>query len=117
MDRPVVTPSESEGSGRAGGAIPNVCAPPLHPDPSLTLGVTACAAAIQCSTIARMFTTGRKKKESRSDGDTSLIHDEGPAVVVEPSSEWPDKYVESFSGIPDDFERPAQGNVERRRKP
>src|ERR1051326_645530 len=26
--------------------------------------------------------------------------------------EWPEGYVESFADVPDDFERPAQGNVE-----
>jgi antitoxin VapB len=71
--------------------------------------------------IARLFTTGRSQavrlpKEFRFDGDTVLIHREGTAVVLEPARDWPDEYVESFTGIPDDFERPAQGNIERRRK-
>jgi antitoxin VapB len=70
---------------------------------------------------ARLFTTGRSQavrlpKEFRFEGETVLIHREGAKVVLEPAREWPDKYVESFTGIPDDFERPAQGNVEKRRK-
>ncbi|HEX7139721.1 MAG TPA: hypothetical protein VF219_17850 [Vicinamibacterales bacterium] len=38
------------------------------------------------------------------------------SVVLEPVRDWPEGYVESFSGIFDDFERPAQGSVEKRRK-
>lgn len=45
-----------------------------------------------------------------------LVHREGNTVILEPSHEWPEGYVESFSGVPDDFERPPQGTVEKRRK-
>lgn len=70
---------------------------------------------------ARVFTTGRSQavrlpKEFRFDTDTVLVHREGSSVILEPAREWPDGYVESFSGVPDDFERPAQGKVEKRRK-
>ena len=37
-------------------------------------------------------------------------------VILEPIREWPAGYVESFTGVPDDFERPPQGKVEKRRK-
>ena len=70
---------------------------------------------------ARVFTTGRSQavrlpKEYRFDTDTVLVHREGNAVILEPIHEWPEGYVESFAGVPDDFERPAQGDVEKRRK-
>ena len=70
---------------------------------------------------ARVFATGRSQavrlpKEFRFDGDTVLVHREGNAVILEPVHEWPEGYVESFSGVPDDFTRPSQGPVEKRRK-
>jgi len=69
---------------------------------------------------ARVFWTGRSQavrlpKEFRFDGDTVLVHREGKAVVLEPAAEWPEGYAESFSGVPADFNRPPQGEVERRR--
>lgn len=71
--------------------------------------------------IASVFWTGRSQavrlpKEFRFDSDKVLVHREGSAVVLEPVREWPEDYVESFSGVPDDFERPHQGEVEKRRK-
>lgn len=71
--------------------------------------------------VARVFKTGRSQavrlpKEFRFDTDTVLIHREGTAVVLEPSREWPPGWVESFTGISKDFERPDQGTVEKRRK-
>jgi len=70
---------------------------------------------------ARVFTTGRSQavrlpKEFRFDTDTVLVHREGSSVVLEPVRDWPEGYVASFTGVPDDFERPAQGSVEKRRK-
>ena len=46
--------------------------------------------------------------------DTVLVHREGQAVVVEPVDEWPEGYVESFAGVPDDFTRPSQGEADKR---
>ena len=71
--------------------------------------------------IARVFKTGRSQavrvpKEFRFDSDTVLVHREGSSVILEPVREWPVGYVESFAGVPDDFERPVQGNVEKRRR-
>ena len=68
---------------------------------------------------ARVFWTGRSQairlpKEFRFQTDTVLVHREGQAVVVEPANEWPEGYVESFAGAPDDFIRPSQGEVDRR---
>ena len=70
---------------------------------------------------ASVFWTGRSQavrlpKEFRFDTDTVLVHREGNAVILEPAREWPVGYVESFSGVPDDFERPPQGETEKRRK-
>ena len=70
---------------------------------------------------ARVFRTGRSQavrlpKEFRFEGDEVLIHQEGSSVILEPIREWPAGYVESFAGISDDFERPAQGSMEKRRK-
>ncbi len=72
-------------------------------------------------TTASVFWTGRSQavrlpKEFRFDGDTVLVHREGNAVILEPSREWPEGYVESFSGVPEDFGRPPQGIGEKRRK-
>ncbi len=70
---------------------------------------------------ARVFTTGRSQavrlpKEFRFDTDTVLIHREGTSVILEPAREWPEGYVDSFAGVPDDFERPTQGTADKRRK-
>ncbi len=70
---------------------------------------------------ARIFWTGRSQavrlpKEFRFPGDTVLARREGNAVILEPSHEWPDSYVESFAGVPEDFARPPQGTPEKRRK-
>jgi len=70
---------------------------------------------------ASVFWTGRSQavrlpKEFRFDGDTVLVHREGNAVILEPSTEWPEGFVESFEGFPDDFTRPPQGTLEKRRK-
>jgi antitoxin VapB len=70
---------------------------------------------------ASVFWTGRSQavrlpKEFRFDSDTVLVHREGSAVILEPIHEWPAGYVESFAGVPDDFERPPQGDIEKRRK-
>jgi antitoxin VapB len=71
--------------------------------------------------VARVFTTGRSQavrlpKEFRFEGDAVLIHRDGSSVILEPIREWPAGYVESFAGVPEDFERPTQGSVEKRRK-
>lgn len=68
---------------------------------------------------ARVFWTGRSQavrlpKEFRVDGDTVLIRREGDAIVLEPADVWPEGYVESFAGVPDDFARPPQGEADRR---
>jgi len=70
---------------------------------------------------ASLFWTGRSQavrlpKEFRFPGDKVLVHREGNTVILEPSDEWPEGYVESFSGVPEDFQRPPQGIVEKRRK-
>ena len=70
---------------------------------------------------ARVFTTGRSQavrlpKEFRFDTDTVLVHRDGTSVILEPVREWPAEYVDSFTGIPDDFERPSQGSADKRRK-
>ncbi|HEY8210579.1 MAG TPA: hypothetical protein VIG99_24015 [Myxococcaceae bacterium] len=33
-------------------------------------------------------------------------------MVLEPANGWPEGYVESFAGIPDDFARPPQGGTD-----
>jgi len=70
---------------------------------------------------ASLFWTGRSQavrlpKEFRFSGDTVLVHREGSSVILEPNHEWPEGYVESFAGVPDDFARPPQGKAEKRRK-
>lgn len=70
---------------------------------------------------AKVFWTGRSQavrlpKEFRFEGDTVLVRREGNAVILEPALDWPEGYVESFAGVPADFERPPQGKVEERPK-
>lgn len=70
---------------------------------------------------ASVFWTGRSQavrlpKEFRFDTDTVLVRREGNSVILEPLREWPEGYADSFAGVPDDFERPPQGEVEKRRK-
>ena len=62
---------------------------------------------------AKIFWTGRSQavrlpKEFRFDTDEVEVRREGDSVVLEPADGWPDGYVESFAGIPEDFVRPAQ---------
>jgi antitoxin VapB len=70
---------------------------------------------------AKVFWTGRSQavrlpKEFRFATDTVMVRREGEAIVLEPATEWPDGYVESFAGVPEDFERPPQGKVDEREK-
>lgn len=70
---------------------------------------------------AKVFWTGRSQavrlpKELRFKGDTVLVRREGDAVILEPADDWPEGYVESFSGIPARFQRPPQGKADRREK-
>jgi antitoxin VapB len=69
---------------------------------------------------AKVFRTGRSQavrlpKEFRFEGESVLIRRDGSAVVLEPD-DWPPGYALSFAGIPDDFERPPQGELDRREK-
>lgn len=71
--------------------------------------------------MARVFKNGRSQavrlpKEFRFDSDTVLIHREGSSVILEPARDWPAEWIDSFSGIPEDFERPDQGTADKRRK-
>jgi antitoxin VapB len=68
---------------------------------------------------AKVFWTGRSQavrlpKEFRFQTDTVLVHRQGRALVVEPNHEWPEGYIESFAGVPEDFARPPQGQAEKR---
>jgi len=70
---------------------------------------------------AKVFWTGRSQavrlpKEFRFRGDSVLVRRRGEAVILEPAEEWPEDYVASFTGVPEDFARPRQGEVEKRRK-
>ena len=69
---------------------------------------------------AKLFWIGQNQairlpKEFRFETDTVLVHREGPTVVLEPFHAWPEGYVDSFAGLPDDFRRPPQGKAEPRR--
>ena len=68
---------------------------------------------------AKLFWTGRSQavrlpKEFRFEGDAVVVRREGKAVVLEPLDEWPEGYLESFAGAPDDLVRPEQGAHEDR---
>ncbi|MBI6545757.1 MAG: AbrB/MazE/SpoVT family DNA-binding domain-containing protein [Cyanobacteria bacterium NC_groundwater_1444_Ag_S-0.65um_54_12] len=63
---------------------------------------------------AKVFWSGRSQavrlpKEFRFSSDAVLVRSEGNTVILEPVDDWPEGYVESFSGIPADFVRPPQG--------
>jgi antitoxin VapB len=68
---------------------------------------------------ARVFWTGRSQavslpKEFRFAGDSVLVRREGDAVILEPAEAWPEGYLQSFAGVPEDFARPPQGRIDRR---
>ena len=68
---------------------------------------------------AKVFWTGRSQavrlpKEFRFESETVSVRREGKAVILEPTDDWPDGYVESFAGVPRDFSRPPQRKVEKR---
>ena len=70
---------------------------------------------------AKLFWTGRSQavrlpKEFRFEGDSVTVRREGNAVILEPDRGWPEGWVESFSGFPQDFKRPPQGRQPKRRK-
>jgi virulence-associated protein VagC len=72
-------------------------------------------------TRAKVFWTGRSQavrlpKEFRFETDTVIVRRVGDAIILEPADDWPDGYVESFSGVPASFERPPQGRADRREK-
>ena len=72
-------------------------------------------------TTAKLFKTGRSQavrlpKEFRFRGEVVLVRREGESVILEPADEWPEDYVQSFAGVPEDFGRPPQGVTERREK-
>ena len=56
-----------------------------------------------------------KRRSKELEDDTALVRS-GVAVILEPSHEWPQGYVDSFAGLPDDFERPSQSGIEKRQK-
>jgi antitoxin VapB len=69
--------------------------------------------------LAKVFWTGRSQavrlpKEFRFEGEAVLVRREGSAVILEPVDEWPEAYVESFTGVPADFTRPPQGKTDER---
>lgn len=71
------------------------------------------------ATKAKVFWTGRSQavrlpKEFRFQTDTVSVRREGSAIILEPANDWPEGWVESFAGVPDDFRRPDQGSVEKR---
>ena len=71
--------------------------------------------------MASVFWTGRSQavrlpKEFRFDTDSVFVHREGNSIILEPAWEWPADYVESFAGVPAEFERPSQGESDKRRK-
>jgi antitoxin VapB len=70
---------------------------------------------------AKVFWSGRSQairlpKEFRVDTDEVLIRRDGARIILEPVDAWPDGYLESFSGIPNDLKRPSQGKADQREK-
>jgi virulence-associated protein VagC len=70
---------------------------------------------------AKVFWTGRSQavrlpKEFRFEGEEVAVRRVGKAVILEPVSEWPDGWVESFTSPDVKLSRPPQG-IQERRKP
>jgi virulence-associated protein VagC len=70
---------------------------------------------------AKVLGTGRSQairrpEELRFEGGAVLVRWEVGAVILEAADEWPEGYIESFSGIAASFERPPQGGNSRRQK-
>lgn len=68
---------------------------------------------------AKVFWTGRSQavrlpKEFRFQTNTVLVSRHGRSIILEPAHEWPEGYIESFAGLPQDFSRPSQGKIEKR---
>lgn len=63
-----------------------------------------------------MRRVSKSSDEFRLNGDSVLVRREGNAVILEPAQDWPEDYVESFAGLPADFERPSQGAIEKQQK-
>ena len=69
--------------------------------------------------FAKIFWTGRSQavrlpKEFRFDGDTVRVRRDGSSIILEPVHDWPEDYLESFADVPEDFQRPPQGEVDAR---
>ena len=72
-------------------------------------------------TKARVFWSGRSQavrlpKDYRFTGDTVVVRRVGNTLVLKPADDWPEGYVESFSTVSADFERPPQGKLQRRER-
>ena len=70
---------------------------------------------------AKIFWTGRSQavrlpKEFRFSTETVRVYRDGDAVILEPTHTWPAGYIKSFTGMPNDLERPEQGTVDEREK-
>lgn len=57
----------------------------------------------------------RKRAKVFATGRSSSV-DKATQTPCEHVGEWPETYVESFSGVPTSFQRPRQGKQERRGK-
>ena len=103
----------------------------LRGEADLSAGLTIVVIGIMIDTMpvakntsrtrARVFWTGRSQavrlpKEFRFATDSVLVRREGTKVILEPDTGWPEGYLESFAGMPKDFERPPQGSLRKRAK-
>ena len=70
-------------------------------------------------TVAKVFWSGRSQavrlpKEFRVEGGEVTIRRRGTSLILDAVDAWPEGYVQSFIGAPNDFTRPAQGKVDVR---
>ena len=77
-------------------------------------------AAVKTS-FAKIFWSGRSQavrlpKEFRIEGSEVTIRRKGRSLILEAVDSWPDGYIQSFVGAPEDFIRPVQGTVDVRAK-
>ena len=65
--------------------------------------------------LHRLYFLRGEVRSRRNDKD-GANNDWDVVLRLEPADEWPEGYVASFAGVPDDFERPVQRKLERREK-
>ena len=111
VDANTVTPSVSEGPGRVGGA------PPLHPGPSLTLGVTRFnEVAMRTINIHEAKKQLSKLVDQAAQGDSFVIARAGKPLVKVAALDAPAElqrlgFLKGEIDVSDDFDRMGEDEI------